>query len=136
MHAVHQPIDPPRAAAGSHKGPNPIRKRQHPDLVAPNQGDMGQEQHRVERMVERRKPVAGIAGHQPSAIDQEDDPLALVVLKGPGCQLAPPGRRSPVDVARIVAFDVVAQPLKLVVRAQPARPPHPIVEAGLAAPAS
>ena len=86
---------------------------------------MGQEQHGVERMVQGRKPIAGVAGHQPAAIDQEHDPLALVGLKGPARQLAPPRRRTPVEMARIVSLDVVAQPFKLVVRAQPARPPQP-----------
>ena len=39
---LFQPPDPARAAAGSHVGPDPVREGEQTDLVAPDQGDVGQ----------------------------------------------------------------------------------------------
>ena len=82
---------------------------------------MRQQQHGVQRMVERREPAAGVAGHHPAAVDQEEEPLALVELVGADGQLAAPRRGAPVHVPRLVPLDVVAEPLELVVGPQPPR---------------
>ena len=120
---VDQPVDPPRAAAGGDVGPDPVGVGEQADLVAPEQGDVGEHQHGVEGVVERREPAAGVAGHHPAAVDQEDDPLALVGLVGPDGELPPAGGRLPVEVAGLVPLGVVAEPLELVVGPQPPRPP-------------
>ena len=77
----------------------------------------------LKRVVERREPAAGIAGHHPAAVDQEHQPLALVDLVGADGQLPPPGRRPPVHVPGLVPLDVVAEPLELVVGPELSRPP-------------
>ena len=109
------------SSAGRDVGPDPVGVGEQADLIAPEQGDVGQHQHRVEGVVERREPAAGVAGHHPAAVDQEHDPLALVRLVGPDGQLATAGGRLPVEVAGLVAVGVVAEPLELVVGPQPPR---------------
>ena len=118
---MHQPPDAARTASGGDEGAGAVRERQEPDLVASDQRDMRQQQHGVERMIQRREPAAGVARHHPAAIDQKHDPLALVVLEGANGQLAPAGRRAPVEMAWIIPFGVIAQSLELVVGPQPAR---------------
>ena len=104
-----------RAAGGGNVGAHAVGEGEQTNLVAADQGDVGEQEHRVEGMVKRREPHAGVARHQSPAIDQEDDALTLVELKCPAGQLSPSRRRPPVDVTGVVAFDVVSHPLELVI---------------------
>ena len=67
---------------------------------------------------------AGFVGHQPAAVEQEDDPLALAGLKILDGQLEAAGGGPPVDVLVVVVERVVAEPLEIVFQADLPRPPH------------
>ncbi len=49
---MHQPTDSPRSSAGRNVGARPVGKGQQPDLVVADQGDVRQQQHGVERVVQ------------------------------------------------------------------------------------
>ena len=87
------------------------------------QGHVAEHQHGVERMVEQAE-AGRLVGHHAAAIDQEDDPLALVGLEVLDGELVPPGGAAPVDVLVVVVERVVAEPLELVVLADSPRAAH------------
>ena len=73
---------------------------------------MGEHEHGVQGMVERREARSGVASHHPPAVDQEDDPLRLIDLVGADGQLPTAGGGTPVHVTGFVAFGIVAKPFE------------------------
>src|SRR5262245_39170561 len=102
MDTVDEAFDPSRATGGRNEGADAVRESEEPNLVAANEGDMREKEHCVEGMIQGRESIAGIAGHQAAAVDQEDDSLALVKLKGAAGELASACGGTPVDVSGII----------------------------------
>ena len=98
-------------------------KHDHADRVALPQGHVAEHEHGVQGVVQQAQ-AGRLVGHHPAAVDQEDDPLALAGLKVLDGELLPPGGGPPVDVLVVVVERVVAEPLELVVLADPPRAAH------------
>src|SRR5262252_6626691 len=74
-------------------------------------------------MIEQRQSRR-LVRHQPAAIEQKDDPLALTGLKILDSELLPAGRSPPVDVLIIVVERVISQTLEVILQTDSPRPPH------------
>ena len=78
------------------------------DAIAGRAGDVGEHERAGERVLEARE-LAGELRHRTSRIDEQIDRLRLLDRVLPRDRPPAARRRLPVDVARIVADDVVAQ---------------------------
>ena len=120
---VQQAVHLPHAAPRRNEAVDVVGKMDQPHLVALPQGHVAEHEHGVERMVQQGQP-GRLVGHQPSAVDEEHDLLALGGLVIADGELVPPGGRPPIDPLVVVVDRVVAEPLEFVVLADLPRPPH------------